>query len=480
MKTRTEMISARLRVYGKSSTKISNDCQVLLEIRNFSSNAIRISAKNSDLSLMQLKSHQMKKGVCIGRSDANLINARLYKLKERLPYVMQLLQYGKMKIDKPTIEDFLYRKWSDVITFITDVTDAEDAEQFFNDLNTSKEDVAKEKIDHDNFLLSIGQFKAYGFMEALNRYNFENCRKETIIPNFTKWCKSLNMKDYLIEKFDKKAFDSFTRFMIKQPRVRSKSDIKQYYSVKTIDNMVKEVRIFLKALIELDYNIDSTALEFKVIKGNRKNAHIKFVNDVKENVFSITADEFQQIRNSVNDTKISEKLRSAATLFTIQTLLGGLRISELNLITRDSFKKVNDRYFCFITTKKTKKMIDSPLHAELLPILSNIDFNITKLKFRTDIDYNAALKELAIKLEFNRDIVQLHSIANANTQDIITEKLFNLFSSKLARKAAITLLFATGKYSLEQIAKMTKHSMSAIQYYVAILNEDKAEMMGSL
>jgi phage FluMu protein gp41 len=125
-------------------------------------------------------------------------------------------------------------------------------------------------------------------------------------------------------------------------------------------------------------------------------------------------------------------------------------------------------------------MIDSPLHSELLPILEKINFNIEALKFRTDIDYNTALRELAEKLELKRDIVQLDSRANANTQGIIKEKLYNLFTTKLARKAAITLLFATGNYSLEQIAKMTKHSLAAIQYYVAILTDEKAKMMGSL
>jgi len=481
MKTSTEMISARIRVYGKNSTKISNDCQVQLEIRNFTDKPIRISAKNSDNSLIQLKPHQMKKGVCVSRNDANLINARLNKLKERLRYVMQFLRYGNIKINKPTIEDFLYIKYSDVIHFITDITDGEEAQYFFKYLNQSTEDAQQEVNDQNKFLLSIGVYKATGFMEALIMHDFENCRKETIIPNFTKWCKSLGFKDYPIATFDKKAFDSFTRFMIQQPRVRSKpEDVKKYYSVKTIDNMVKEVRIFLNALKATDYEIDSTALDFKVVKGNRKNAHIKFVNDEKANVWSITADELTKIRNSVNDTKLPEELRNAATLFTIQTLLGGLRISELNLIRQDSFKLVNDRYYCFITTPKTKKMIDSPLHSELLPILQGLDFNIDKLKFRTDIDYNEALKALAIKLELNRDIIQFDSVAKENIQDVKTEKLYNLFTSKLARKAAITLLFNSGKYSNQQIATMTKHSLTAITYYIAVLIDEKSEMMGSL
>ena len=187
-----------------------------------------------------------------------------------------------------------------------------------------------------------------------------------------------------------------------------------------------------------------------------------------------------KIRTAVYDTKLPEKLIRAATLFTLQTLLGGLRVSELNLITKDSFKLVNDRYYCFITSKKTKKMIDSPLHSELLPILEKIKSNIDALKFRTDIDYNTALRELAVKLELNREIIQFDSRANADTQGVTTVKLHNLFTTRLARKAAITLLFATGEYSLEQIAKMTKHSITAIQYYVAVLTDEKAKMMGSL
>jgi integrase len=480
MKSKTELISARLRVYGKNSTKISDNCQVQLEIRNFTDKPLRISAKDGNLRLLFLNPQHMRKGVCVGRADANLINARLNKLKEQLRYVMQFLQYSKIPINKPTIEDFLYRRYSDVFSFFTDVTDAEDAEQFFKYLNQTLEENQKEALEHNKFLVSIGEYKANGFMEGLNLHNFETCRKETIIPNFTKWCKSIGIIDYPIVKFDKKVFDSFTRFMIDQPRKRTKAGKKEYYSVKTIDNMIKEVRIYLKALKDLDYNIVSNALEFKLVKGNRKNAHIKFVNNDKENVFSITASELNKIRNAVYDNNLPEKLRRAATLFTLQTLLGGLRISELNLITKDSFKLVNDRYYCFITTKKTKKMIDSPLHSELLPILEKIKFNIDTLKFRTDIDYNTALRELAEKLDFKREIVQLDSRANAETQGIKTEKLYNLFTTKLARKAAITLLFATGKYSLEQIAKMTKHSLTAIQYYVAILTDEKAEMMGSL
>jgi integrase len=480
MKSKTELISARLRVYGKNSTKISDNCQVQLEIRNFTDKPLRISAKDGNLRLLSLKPQQMRKGVCVGRADANLINARLNKLKEQVRYVMQFLQYSNIPINKPTVEDFLYRRYSDVFAFFTEVTDGEDAEQFFKYLNKSAEENQREALENHKFLASIGEYKATGFMEGLNLHNFETCRKETIIPNFTKWCKSIGIIDYPIIKFDKKVFDSFTRFMIDQPRKRTKAGKEEYYSVKTIDNMIKEVRIYLKALKEMDYTIVDSALEFKLVKGNRRNAHIKFINNEKDNVFSITAAELNKVRNSVNDNKLPEKLRRAATLFTLQTLLGGLRVSELNLITKDSFKLVNDRYYCFITTKKTKKMIDSPLHSELLPILEKIGFNIDALKFRTDDDYNTALRELAEKLELNRDIVQLDSRANADTQGIKTEKLYNLFTTRLARKAAITLLFATGKYSLEQIAKMTKHSLTAIQYYVAVLTDEKAKMMGSL
>ena len=54
MKSKTEIISARLRVYGKNSTKISDNCQVQLEIRNFTDKPLRISAKDSNLRLMHL------------------------------------------------------------------------------------------------------------------------------------------------------------------------------------------------------------------------------------------------------------------------------------------------------------------------------------------------------------------------------------------------------------------------------------------
>lgn len=480
MKTKTEKISARLRTYGKNSTKISNDCQVQLEIRNFTTNPIRISAKNIDLSLMHLKPHQMKKGICVGKNNSHLINARLNKLKEQLKFVMQFLIYLRLPTNKPTIENYLYRKYSEVYSFFSNVTDEEDAASFFDYMNKSKEEFQKETLENKKFLVSIDAFTATGFMEGLNMYDFENCRKDTILKNFKKWCQSLGIPDFPIINFDKKALDKFTRFMIDQPKKVDKDGVEIYYAAKTIENMIKEVFIYLKALKALNYPIIDDVFDFKLIKGNRNTAHIKFVNNVKDNIFSINAEELGRIRKAVNDLKLSKDLRNAATLFTLQTLLGGLRISELNQIKKDSFKLVNDRYYCFITTKKTKKMIDSPLHSELLPILLSIDFDIEKLRFRDNSEYNKALKKLAIHLKLNREIIQFDSRVNLDTQEVKTEKLHNIFTSCQARKAAITLLFASGKYSLEQIAKMTKHSLTAIEYYVAVLNDDKAEMMESL
>jgi hypothetical protein len=55
------MITARLRIYGKNSTKISDNCQVQLEIRNFTDKPFRISTKTNDLSLFSLN-HNTEEG----------------------------------------------------------------------------------------------------------------------------------------------------------------------------------------------------------------------------------------------------------------------------------------------------------------------------------------------------------------------------------------------------------------------------------
>ena len=483
MKQRTEKISARLRNYGKNSTKKSNDCQVELEIRNYIDKPLRINAKNKDNSLMQLKPHQMKKGVCIGRNDANIINARLNKLKERLKYVMEFLVYNKsyfnQPINKPLVEEFLFRKYFEVEHYFDEITDVEDIPNFFSNLFRTEEETLREKEENKKLLVSIGAYEATGFMDGLKSLNIEHCRKETILPNFEKWCKSLNRDDYPIDRFNIKAFEGFTRFMIQQPKRITKDGAKEYYAVKTIDNMIKEVHIYLKALLKLKYQIDMSALDFKLKKGNKRDSHIKYDNDEKQNVFSITIEEFNRIRNAVNDTNLPENLRNAAKLFTIQTLLGGLRISDLNQITRESFVLLNGNYQFYVTTPKTGKLVDSIVHTELLPILADIDFDLEKLKFRNNSDYNSALKNLAIKLEFNRDILLFSTIANADTQKAKPEKLYNLFTNKLARKTAITALYKSG-YSADQIRRMTKHSLGAIQYYIDVLNDDKSKMMGSL
>ena len=72
MKSKTGLISARICVYGKNSTKFSDNCQLQLEIRNYTDKPLRISAKDSNMNMLHLKSLQMKKGVYIGWAEVVL------------------------------------------------------------------------------------------------------------------------------------------------------------------------------------------------------------------------------------------------------------------------------------------------------------------------------------------------------------------------------------------------------------------------
>lgn len=45
---------------------------------------------------------------------------------------MQFFVYSNISVNKPTVEDFLYRKREDVYSFFTEVTNAEDAAALIN------------------------------------------------------------------------------------------------------------------------------------------------------------------------------------------------------------------------------------------------------------------------------------------------------------------------------------------------------------
>jgi integrase len=486
MKTKKELVTPITRKYGKNNLK-KTDHQVLLEIRNFTDNIIRINALNSDLSIMYVKPQNLKKGVCYGQSNSNLINARLNKLRDRTSYVMQFIKYIKLDPKKAVIEDFIYRKWNDVYHFFSEVQTEEDYENFFNylDISSDKLKIENYKIqqkEDNKKLAELGIFEPTGIKEAIEVYQFENLNKkgQYVFNFFNKWFIDLNISDFPIAKFNSVELDNFIRFIIstKKNNLSKKTDSDQY-SIETVKNCLKQTKILFKNLYEkkLINDIDYISIkDFQLKTGNKRNAHINYVYNHLDNVFSINYDEFETLKHAASNLKLTLNERNTAKLFVIQTLLGGLRVSELRTITKESFQYINDRYYLFITANKTKKMIDSPLHNDLLPILESINFDIKSI---INSMYNEHLKSLAKKLGLNRQIIQKISTANSDEQSIKIYPLYELFTNKLARKALVTLLFNKG-FGLEQIAKITKHSLEAIQYYTAILTDSKAVMINKI
>jgi len=496
MKTAKRMISAKLRNYGKNTTKKNLDqSQVMLEIRNYTPQIYRISAKHKNLELLCLKPSQMKKGLCIGRSDSSIINARLEKLKNRLDYVLNFMIYLKYDINKPNIENWLYVRFHDVYHYFTEVepailwtnedgsqelTNTEDQDQFFDYLSKTPEQLANDRSIEKNRMYELGINKPIGIIEALQFETLDGVDKNYILNFLRKWLKSINQTDYPISQFDKKMLDQVVNFIVELPKEikRNKNNKEEHYAVKTLKNFVKWMKIYFKSLKELDYQINENVFDFKVIAGTKK-GHVPFIQNEQKDVISITKDELKKIKFAMNDKKLSGENRQAATLFVIQTLLGGLRISELNAIKKESFHFVNDTYLVTVQAKKTARTLLNPLSDQLEPILKKIDFDLDKLRFKSDRKYNLALHQLAIDLKFERKIVKYDTSVNLEFQKPEFIELYKVFTNKLARKAAISLLFYEN-YPLDKIAKMTEHSLNAIQSYVAILLDDKAKMMSKL
>jgi hypothetical protein len=484
MKTAKELITLR---FNYKHTRKDGTLQVLFEIKNFSPAIIRISALNANREIIRLKPNQLTKGQAIGFKEAFVFNQYVDKTKNKIRLSIDFLKFFNLPVTKQNIEKYTYFQFSDVFHFFENnvAGDEDQIKEFITRTFVQTPEQNKTEDQQDllkQFELDILQPTA--LLEAMDFYKFENITTHKIRPFVSAYCNSINTTDILIKTFNAQVLENIVNYCIQNPVAKGK----KYYAVGSIKGFIKHIKIFFKTLKKEGYDINAASLaeiyDYQLRQSTKSNAQIQYVFDEKQNVFSINYVEFEAIKQGIYNKKLSkvdkEKLEKTRKLFIIETLLGGLRYSELLAITKDSFVQVNGKYFLYLKQGKTGKMIDSPLHNELTEILEAINYNIQELVwFGHNYQYNDSLRLMAELLGLNREIVQLSSNVNQQHPEVQIFKLHELFTSKVARKALVTLLFNKG-YSIEQIATITKHSINAIQHYIAILQNSKAEMINTI
>jgi hypothetical protein len=151
-------------------------------------------------------------------------------------------------------------------------------------------------------------------------------------------------------------------------------------------------------------------------------------------------------------------------------------VNELFKIDADSVQDVNDEHAFILNAAKTKKLLHYTIKESTYELLKKYDFNMHQ--FEHSQTYNKYLSKLAEKAGLDRQILQFYPDISANKISTKVFPLYELFSSKAARKAFISILYNDG-VPIDKIARITRHSLEAINYYISVLeNFDRNTIKG--
>ncbi len=491
MKTAKQSITAR---FNFKHLRKDNTLQVLFEIRNYTPAPIRVNALLPNLNILHLSKDSLKKGKGIGK-DGIVINHYIDKTTSKIYLVLDYLNFFSLPLTKKNIEEHTYYKFSDVLHFAEDVTDSDSAKDYITNYfiktdamhqQEQKESNAmyKEALIHSVQKGGEDAYKPSHVMEAIEMFRFENLgtANTKLLPFLKSYCASTGYYDIQISKFNARLFEEIITYVSTEKIARKGT---AYYSVNSVKGFIKFIKILFKNLKKEKYSIDADIFDVDLKIGNRKSSNINFNYDESNYVISINKTEFEAIKTGNYNIKLSkvelDLMEKTRKLFLIQTLLGGLRYSEMLLITKESFYEMNNRTYLNLKSSKTKKTIESPMHDELEVLLTAINYDVNSLvTFKHNHSYNTNLRKMGKALGLNRQVAKAVSKVNQTHVEKDVKELHEVICSKYARKALVTLLFYSGKFTLEQIATLTNHSSTSIKNYIAVLLNEKQEMINTL
>ncbi len=456
--------------------EIQRGFQLLFEIRNYTPNTFRIKVLNPNGKIMHLKREQISKDQVVGHPKAHMINNYLDQLKGKCQRTLEFLDYTKIATTKNNTEEYLYNQYDKVLYFYeVNLEDDDDARMFYDTI-----DGIYHTEENKQNEIRLGIYDPQNLLEMLN------IRKppkiDTRLYSILKfYCESFGISDIHYHNFNKKLLDSVIKHCINTGYKADNAGKIERYRYNTIFIILKMLRNFGKYLTdELGLKINQDYKTFK-IKTGREDAHIKYKWDDKNNVYTLYHSEFKKIEDAdfskINDDKKRKRLEQARLMFLVQTYSGGVRISELYMIDSNSIIEVNGELTVFLQSPKTSKVINNPVTDKLRKILENCNFHLPK--FENEQAYNDALKEMAMYLKLKREILQFEDYAHLPMPKPKKIILYEHFSSKLARKALVSILYNLG-ISKELISKITNHSKNTVEYYIALEEDFKRKMLNKI
>lgn len=260
-----------------------------------------------------------------------------------------------------------------------------------------------------------------------------------------------------IQEFEKIKKTVFTCRNINQKFI---DDLRHYLLLKNLeDSTIKNYFVILKSCFK----------EFhkqKLLNDDYRNFEYPN-NQTEKNLPTLNKAEINLLLKSRFQNKNDEKVRQK---FLIQ-LFTGIRYSDLDQITKENIVTDN----ILIYTEKNETPLEIPINSNLNELLQSVDYNV-KQNLHIQLNYfNEVLKRICKKINLNRKI---QTVSRKNNLVVTKNKpLFDVISSHVARRTAITVLAEMG-LTHSEIKSITGHKdIKSIDRYIKISNTHKTKIM---
>jgi len=369
-----------------------------------------------------------------------------------------------------------------VFSYYNYVEDGEDQEQWVLNDSKTPEQHKKEQQEQLEFQKRHNLFKPTAMLDALQYYKPKkiDTRLESILEFY---CYKRNLVDVPINQFSKNFIDKVIWNCIdygyNNARIKGKYIIERY-TTETLQRVVKMLRAFGRFLEDNGYKINSDYKKFELTRGGDE-SHIKYKWNDKNNIYTLYKSEFDEIRNhnfsNLTNKKYRNSLIQTRDLFLMQTYAGGLRVNELYRIQSTNFIELNGKKILTLKAGKTSKPINNPVSDKFEDLLKVYNYEIPI--FNNDNTYNDNLKLMAKEIGLSREILQYENYAHYEEPKPYKVILHEVFSTKLTRKALVSILYNMGEKK-EVIATITNHSGETINYYIALEEDNKKQMLDKI
>lgn len=273
---------------------------------------------------------------------------------------------------------------------------------------------------------------------------------------------------HLISDFNKEWIDAFFKYLIVHgyPDIRIKGynpfNIHKYheklknakrkpYKVQAFEKVVKHFKRYLALLKE--YDMIRYHKEVSLISANNYLSREVVKDQYTKKEFSLNPEEYNKL--ATTDFK-DDKLNLARDMFVIMVQGGGFRTMEIF-----KYVKLNGNEIT-VYRPKTKVVATNPIWGHLADVVARhngLPQNLLPVQ-----EFRAALKDIAIRLDFNRVITRPNTVIhNKKRKDMTIEdeiehiKIKEVFNPEFARKTLVTYLSHVKQLKDEDIIAFTSH-----------------------